>query len=61
MFYMKRQLKHLGCVAAATLTLWASFAAHAQSGYPNKTARIIIPFGTGGTNIMARWLAPKLS
>ena len=29
--------------------------------YPVKAVRIVIPFGTGGTNLMARWLAPKLS
>ena len=35
--------------------------AMAQPAYPAKTVRIVIPFGTGGTNLMARWLAPKLS
>ncbi len=35
--------------------------ATAQSAYPAKTVRIVIPFGTGGTNLMARWLAPKFS
>jgi tripartite-type tricarboxylate transporter receptor subunit TctC len=37
--------------------------AYAQStlAYPVKSVRIVIPFGTGGTNLMARWLAPKLS
>lgn len=37
--------------------------AHAQtaSAYPVKPVRIVLPFGTGGTNLMARWLAPKLS
>jgi tripartite-type tricarboxylate transporter receptor subunit TctC len=48
---------------AASLLIAAASATHAQSAspYPNKTVRIVIPFGTGGTNIMARWLAPKLS
>ena len=43
--------------------LAASAQAHAQSGaaYPVKSVRIVLPFGTGGTNLMARWLAPKLS
>ena len=36
-------------------------AAHAQTPYPTKSVRIVIPFGTGGTNLMARWLAPKFS
>ncbi len=35
--------------------------APAQPAYPAKTVRIVIPFGTGGTNLMARWLAPKFS
>lgn len=49
--------------AGAALLLAASSALYAQSPapYPAKTVRIVIPFGTGGTNIMARWLAPKLS
>jgi tripartite-type tricarboxylate transporter receptor subunit TctC len=50
----------------ALLALFAVFtlpfgAAHAQPAYPAKTVRIVIPFGTGGTNLMARWLAPKFS
>ena len=37
--------------------------AHAQTTtiYPSKSVRLVIPFGTGGTNLMARWLAPKFS
>ena len=31
------------------------------SGYPGKSVRIVVPFGTGGTNLLARWIAPKLS
>ena len=41
--------------------LVACAAAHAQVAYPSKAVRIVIPFATGGTNLMARWLAPKLS
>ncbi len=49
----------IACVAAAV----TCSSAHAQSlgTYPAKTVRIVIPFGTGGTNLMARWLAPKFS
>jgi tripartite-type tricarboxylate transporter receptor subunit TctC len=36
--------------------------AHAQSGYPNKASRIVIPFGAGGGNdIVARVLAANLA
>jgi tripartite-type tricarboxylate transporter receptor subunit TctC len=53
----------------ALLALFALFAvftlpfgtARAQAAYPAKTVRVVIPFGTGGTNLMARWLAPKFS
>jgi tripartite-type tricarboxylate transporter receptor subunit TctC len=51
-------------LSAATLCALMNGAAHAQSAqpaYPAKTVRIVIPFGTGGTNLMARWLAPKFS
>ncbi len=49
--------------ALFSLLALASAVASAQSpaAYPAKTVRIVIPFGTGGTNLMARWLAPKLS
>ena len=35
--------------------------AHAVASYPAKTVRIVITFGTGGTNLISRWLAPKFS
>ncbi len=37
------------------------YAQSAAQNYPIKSVRIVIPFGTGGTNLMARWLAPKFS
>jgi tripartite-type tricarboxylate transporter receptor subunit TctC len=43
------------------LLLLGASCAFAQASYPSKTVRIVIPFGTGGTNIMARLLAPKFA
>lgn len=59
-FSSARRTIHAG-LAFALLVSGAQ--AHAQSGaaYPVKSVRIVLPFGTGGTNLMARWLAPKLS
>lgn len=48
-------------LVGAAIALACANTALAQAPYPNKPVRIVIPFGTGGTNIMARWLAPKLS
>jgi tripartite-type tricarboxylate transporter receptor subunit TctC len=56
-------MKNLKRAGAALLLLTATGTAQTQNTppYPSKAVRIVIPFGTGGTNIMARWLAPKLS
>ena len=43
----------------ALLACSTVYAQSAQSPYPTKTVRIVIPFGTGGTNLMARWLDRK--
>ncbi len=57
MFYkLMLRLSLALCACALTLTAQAQTAA-----YPTKAVRIVIPFGTGGTNLMARWLAPKFS
>lgn len=46
-------------ISAAALSPWA--AAHAQSTWPTKAVRIVVPFAAGGTtDILARALAPEL-
>ena len=62
-FHMRQtSTRLLRTITAITLTLFVG-AAQAQPAapYPAKTVRIVIPFGTGGTNLIARWLAPKFS
>ena len=46
-------------ISAAALSPWA--AAWAQSSWPTKSVRIVVPFAAGGTtDILARALAPEL-
>ena len=47
--------------ALAGATVFFCHAAIAQTAYPAKTVRVVIPFGTGGSNLISRWLAPKFS
>src|SRR5215208_1123608 len=51
----------LGAVALATLA-YTALPAIAQSHWPNKPVRIVVPFAAGGTtDILARAIAPELS
>ena len=46
---------------ALAASLWVA-AAHAQSSYPGKPIRIIVPYAAGGTSdILARQIGPKLT
>ena len=53
---MPMNRRHL--LAAAATTPWL---AHAQSGWPTKPVRIVVPFAAGGTtDLLARAIAPDL-
>ena len=58
---MRRGLRVL-CVAGVALACAASLSAVAQSDYPNRPIRLIVPFAPGGgTDIVARVMAQKAS
>src|SRR5690349_18584590 len=48
--------------SVAALALAASFGASAQSGYPNKPIKVIVPFAAGSTtDIIARAITDKMA
>ena len=58
-FTSRRQA--LATVAGSLLPAWAHHSAHAQTAWPNKPVRIVVPYAPGGANdILARVVAEKL-
>ena len=60
---MLRVLNRSLCLAGlSAFAALAALPALAQSGWPNKPVRIIVPFAAGGTtDILARAIAPELT
>ena len=58
----KRLLAHVFIAQAATLLIATTGLAQAQSDYPNKPVKIIVPFPPGGTSdVMGRMIADELT
>ena len=53
-------VRRITIVAAIVVLALGTGSALAQS-YPSKAIRIAMPFSTGGTDLVTRWLALKLA
>jgi hypothetical protein len=54
-------MRRFGCILASLIVLASSTLASAQSAYPNRPIRILIPYGPGGlTDVVARHYAERL-
>ena len=57
----KRPLAHLLCALAATTSIAFSTTAWAQTDYPSKPIKLIVPFPAGGTSdVMGRMMAEEM-
>ena len=60
--WLRSSASRLGLFSIAVLSGLAAVPALAQTGWPNKPVKIIVPFAAGGTtDILARAIAPELS
>lgn len=55
-------MKKVILLGLTLLTSWSITSSYAQSNYPNKPIKIIVPYGAGGsTDVITRMIARKLS